>query len=337
VDVLHKILDTVEGKQGYEDLIEFCEVLLEHRREQKLFSTYVKGPAKRLYKGRVYSTFSMVSSVSRLGSKNPNLQNIVRENHIKKQYIPGKPENVFVQADYKQAELRMTTWMSGCEFFRELLNDEDRDFFDELTPLLYPKLPPKREFLDQFGKDRWSDVRVRVKAFVYGLNYGRTEFSIAQEFKMPRAEAVEAKNNFFEVIPEIVEWQAWVQNHVREGKDLITPMGRHRRFHLITEENWDDIKKEALAFLPQATSSDVCIRAMARVRRDLRGSGAFIRNIVHDSILVDTPPDMVNDVARLLDRRMVESAQELVGDYIRFGTDIEVGPSWGELVKYDVG
>jgi DNA polymerase-1 len=333
---LHTILDRVADKEGWEDLTEFCETLLEHRREQKLFSTYVKGPAKRLYKGRVYSTFSMVASISRLASKNPNLQNIVRENHIKKQYIPGKPENLFVQADYAQAELRMTTWMSGCEFFRDLLNDDERDFFDELTPLLYPG-----KTLDLVGsaisKDAWKELRIRVKAFVYGLNYGRTEFSIASEFKMPKTEAVKVKNNFFNVIPEIVEWQAWVQNHVREGKDLITPMGRHRRFHLITDENWDDIKKEALAFLPQATSSDVCLRAMARVRRDLRGSGAFIRNIVHDSILVDCPPDMVNDVAMLLDRRMVESAQEVVGDYVKFKTDIEVGPSWGELEKYHVG
>jgi DNA polymerase I-like protein with 3'-5' exonuclease and polymerase domains len=70
---------------------------------------------------------------------------------------------------------------------------------------------------------------------------------------------------------------------------------------------------------------------MARVRRDLRGSGAFIRNIVHDSILVDCPSDMAADVSVILDSRMVESGQELVGDYINFATDIHIGNHWGEV------
>jgi DNA polymerase-1 len=148
---------------------------------------------------------------------------------------------------------------------------------------------------------------------------------------MPVAEAKMLKRNFEEIIPNITEWQNRIQAHVKSGRDLITPMGRHRRFHLITKENWDDVKKEALAFLPQATSSDCCIRAMARVRLDLRGSGAYIRNIVHDSILVDCPPDIADDVAGILDRRMVESAQEIVGDYVMFKTDTKIGKHWGEV------
>jgi uracil-DNA glycosylase family 4 len=334
-DTLHTIIDKCNASDDprWEPVVEFSETLLEHRRQQKLFSTYVKGPAKRLYKGRVYSTYMLHGTTSgRLASRNPNLQNIVRDKMIKKQYVPGKPENLFVQADYGQAELRTLTWLTGCEFFRDLLNDDERDFFDELTPMLYPELPSKLKT----PAELWTETRIRVKAFVYGLGYGRTEFSIAHEYKMPLEEAKRVKKNFFNVIPEVVEWQEWVQEQVRAGRDLITPFGRHRRYHLITEENWNDIKKESLAFLPQSTSSDICVRAMARVRDDLRGTGCFIRNIVHDSILVDCPPDMVDFVAELLNRRMVESAYELVGDYVKFKTDVEVGRSWGELEKYRV-
>jgi DNA polymerase I-like protein with 3'-5' exonuclease and polymerase domains len=330
-DTVNKIIDMTRDKPEFKDAFDFCEILLEWRREAKLFGTYVKGVTKRLYKGRIYSTFSLHGTVTgRLASRNPNLQNIVRESHIKKQYIPGKPENVFVSCDYGQAELRVVTWMTDCQFFRDLFLNPDRDFFDELTPRLYPG-----KTLDLVGseitKAEWKELRIRVKAFVYGLNYGRTEFSIAQELKMATSEASAVKKNFFATIPEIVEWQNWVQAHVKSGKDLISPFGRHRRYHLITEENWDDIKKEALAFLPQSTSSDLCLRAMARVRRDLRGTGAFVRNIVHDNIMVDCHPSIADDVSALVSGHMVESARELVGDYVPFTVDTSIGKNWGEL------
>lgn len=246
-------------------------------------------------------------------------------------------ENVMVQADYKQAELRVLSWLAQDTYFRDILNDPSRDLFDELTPNLYPKYPPKEELLalDSYGgvksAEFWATTRVRVKAFVYGLGYGRTWLSIAMEYKMAEQEARDVTKRFFDLIPEIVAFQQNVKKHVEAGHDLINPFGRHRRFHLITKENWKGIQNEALAFLPQSTSSDICLRAFCGIRRELRGSGAFVRNIVHDSILADCPPDMANDVAVLIDRHMVESARELVGDYVSFSTDVAIGKHWGEV------
>ncbi len=318
--------DKLSTRQEY--LYQFIETLLVHRRESKLYSTYVKGVLKRLYRGRVYPTFLVHGTTTgRLSCRNPNLQNIPRESSIRKLYVPAQHDNVFVQADYSQAELRVLTWLAGDEYFRAILNDPNRDIFDELTPILYPELPSKMDV----PAELWKETRIRVKAFVYGLGYGRTEFSIAKEYKLPVKEAEAVKNRFFSTIPSIVDWQKDVKKQVWEGKDLITPFGRHRRFHLITEDNWKSIQNEAMAFLPQSTSSDICLRAMVRVRRDLRGSGAYIRNIVHDSILVDCPSDMASDVATLLDTRMVESAKEVVGDYVDFRTDCKIGHHWGAV------
>lgn len=328
-DTLKKIQDTLVARgQDHKPLYRFCEVLLKHRREAKMFGTYVKGTSKRLYRGRVYPTFLLHGTTTgRLACRNPNLQNVPRESAIRGLFVPAKPENVFVQADYAQAELRVLTWLARDPYFREILNDPTRDLFDELTPILYPELPSKHEV----PPEMWKEIRIRVKAFVYGLGYGRTEFSIASEYKLDVKEAQAVKNRFFSTIPAIVDWQKEIQKQVWEGKDLITPFGRHRRFHLITEDNWKAIKNEAMAFKPQSTSSDICLRAMVRVRRELRGSGAYVRNIVHDSILVDSPADMATDVGHLLDRHMVESAQELVGDYVAFRTDIKIGKNWGEV------
>lgn len=338
-DILKRLIDILIGRNGdaapLVPLYQFCDVLLRHRRQQKLYSTYVKGLGRRVYRGRLYSNFLLHGTVTgRLASRNPNLQNIPRnaasrpnEPSIKRQFIPAREQNVFVQGDYAQAELRILTWIAREEYFRSLLNNPDRDFFDELTPMLYPHMGTR----ETCPPELWKELRIRVKAFVYGLGYGRDAFSIAMEFKMEVEEAEAVKKRFFEVIPSIVDWQQKVRAHVKSGKDLITPFGRHRRFHLITKENWKDIQNEALAFLPQSTSSDVCLRAMARLRRDLRGSGCFIRNVVHDSILVDGPAEYSDHVARLLNHRMLESAYELVGDYVDFKVDIHIGKHWGEV------
>jgi DNA polymerase I-like protein with 3'-5' exonuclease and polymerase domains len=346
-ETLTLILDRLDGARGnmpdgklntkQEYLYQFIEALKVHRTESKMHSTYVKGVLKRLYKGRIYSTFNMhTTTTGRLSSRNPNLQNVTRGSIARKMYVPAPAkliipykyqDNVFVQNDYSQAELRVLTWLAQDPYFREILNDPTRDLFDELTPILYPELPSKSEV----PEDMWKETRIRVKAFVYGLGYGRTEFSIAKEYKLPVDEALKVKNRFFSTIPAIVNWQKDVKKQVWEGKDLITPFGRHRRFHLITEDNWKSIQNEAMAFLPQSTSSDICLRAMVRVRRDLRGTGAFVRNIVHDSILVDCPRDMATDVATLLDRHMVDSAKEVVGDYVEFRTDSKIGEHWGAV------
>jgi DNA polymerase-1 len=301
---------------------------MSHRKEQKQYSTYVKGLRKRVYRGRVYPTFNLhIATTGRLSSRNPNMQNITRSFAIKKQFIPASENNLFVQADYSQAELRVLAWLANDKYLLAVLGDPTRDLFDELTPILYPALGAK----ENVPADVWKETRVRVKAFVYGLGYGRTPFSIAAEYRLSEEEAKAVAGRFMELIPDVVAWQRDVKKRVYAGEDLISPFGRHRRFHLITKENWKSVQNEALAFLPQSTSSDVCLRAMVRVRRDLRGSGAFVRNIVHDSILVDTPSDMAEHVAGLLDSRMVESGRELVGDAIAFATECKIGTHWGEV------
>lgn len=333
-DTLNKIIDYIKplaatkGREPEEfPIYQFVTTLMKHRKESKLYGTYVKGIRKRLYRGRVYPTFLVHGTTTgRLSCRNPNLQNIPRGSAIRDLFVPARSGNVFIQFDYRQAELRMLTWLAGCIYFRDIFNAGDVDLFDELTPVLYPRLASK----SSVHPAEWKEVRIRVKAFVYGLGYGRGEGSIADEFKIPFSEALTLKRNFFSVIPEIVTWQKEIQAQVYDGRDLKTAFGRTRRFHLITEQNWHEVQKEALAFLPQSTSSDICLGAMVNVRRDLRGVG-WVRNIVHDSILGECAPADASRVSELMDRRMLESARSVVGDYVKFATESKIGASWGEV------
>jgi uracil-DNA glycosylase family 4 len=317
----------------------FTRTLLEHRRHSKLYSTYVKGIRKRMYRGRVFPTFLLHGTTTgRLACRNPNLQNIPRESRIRKQFVPSKADNVFVGVDYSQAELRVLTFLAQEPYFRDVFN-VGRDLFDELRPILYPHLTPAKvesmlydpfatEEEIQKNKEHLKDLRVRIKAYVYGLSYGREEYSIAMEFGIPVEEAKAGMDRFFDVIPEIVKFRQQVQQDVLSGKDLVTPFGRCRRYGLITNENKNDVLKEALAFYPQSTSSDLCLTAFTRLRPMLRGK-AFIRNLIHDSLLIECHKDDAEMVGQVTSDVMIEVAQELVQGYVDFATEVSIGDNWG--------
>jgi DNA polymerase I-like protein with 3'-5' exonuclease and polymerase domains len=228
-----------------------------------------------------------------------------------------------VNADYKQIEARILTWLAKEEYLRAIFNDPERDLFDELTPVLYGET-------GDLSKAAKKELRIRVKAYFYGLSYGREAKSIAEEFGLKLAEAQRGMRAFFGVIPNIVEFREQTRRAVLEGKDLITPFGRHRRFWLITPDNKHEVLNEALAFLPQSIASDTCLQALTWIRPELKGIG-YIRNIVHDSLLAECHRNDAAKVADILKYYMIKSGQQVVGNYVNIEVDITTGTDWGQL------
>ena len=177
---------------------------------------------------------------------------------------------------------------------------------------------------------QWKELRIRVKAYVYGLSYGREAQSIAMEYKIPVKQAVQDMKKFFEVIPEIVEFREKTRQAVLDGEDLVTPRGRRRRFGLITKQNKASVMNEALAFLPQSTASDICLDALINLVPRFEGL-AKPRNTVHDAIIVECHKDDEEEVKALMREEMLAAAVRIVGDYVRFDVESTVGQNWGEL------
>jgi len=308
---LVKILEKVPANG---DTAAFVKLMLRHRREQKLYGTYVKGIRKRLYRGRIHSTFlEHGTTTGRLASRNPNLFNIPRESRIRKQFIPDEG-NVFVQGDYRTVELRVMAVEASDPFLGDIFR-QSRDIHDEFSLVFY-------------GPNFTKDQRVRTKAFVYGVPYGREAFSISQEHGISVQEAQAKMDMLFEAMPGVVKWRQDVKDRIlAEGEDLVTRFGRHRRFWLITNDNAKDVVKEGTAFIPQSTAADIQQHAFNKLRLDL---GLHTRVSVYDSILVECPTADAPDVSRTMVRVMEETATELMGEEIPFPVDIKYGLSWGD-------
>lgn len=301
-----------------EDCRRFVYAMLDYREKQKLHSTYVKGLLKREYEGRIHTSILVHGTTTgRASSRNPNIHNQPRGPLIRSAFIPD-PGFVYIQGDYKTAELRVVGIESGDEWLTSVLADPNRDIHGEVA--------------DHFwGPGNWTkDQRVRAKAVVFGLSYGREAESIAREFGISTREAQKYIDDFFALIPGVVAWKEELLERVlRQGWDPTNHFGRQRRFHLITRDNRLDVEKQTFAFIPQSTANDITFEAATRLweRHHLD-----IRILVHDSILVQAKPDEAPEIAALMSKVMQETAAEIYSDKIPFFVDTEIGPNWGALV-----
>lgn len=318
-DLLTELLTVIDG-----EVEAFTNLLLEHRRKAKLYGTYIKGLAKRVTgEGKVFTTYTLHGTTSgRLASRQPNLQNVVRETTIRNQFVVAHPDNRFIQCDYKQAEGRVITTLARDEYLREIFADSSRDLFSELCN-------------DIFGVGLWSkEHRVSMKSIFYGNAYGRGSKSIAQELQLKGssitdAETAQLMREFNKLIPDVMAWQASIKHEVLSGNDLTTPFGRKRSFWLITDKNKSDVLNEALSYKPQSIASDICLRALIRLTPMLEGL-ATPRLTIHDAIVVETHKKQIQEVIELMRKEMVQSAIEFT-TYVPFEVDATVGTRWGDL------
>jgi uracil-DNA glycosylase family 4 len=302
----------------------WLELLMQHRKLAKSFGTYVKGIRKRELNWRVYPTYLQHGTVSgRLSCRNPNLQNVTRGDTLRSQFIPEEG-NVFVQGDYKQAELRVIATEGKDEYLREAFNDPTRDPLGEITTQFY-------------GPNYTKEQRVRGKAVVYGVNYGREAASIASEYSMSVQEAADFIRSYFHMVPGVAAWRGRVKDQIFGGSNdsqaLQTHFGRKRRFWLITRQNRVDVEKEGLSFIPQSTANDICLSALVRLRR-LFGDSANsprIRIPVHDSLLVECGVRDQASVSQTMKEVMEQTARDVYTDFVPFPVDIVTGSNWGEI------
>lgn len=296
--------------------------VLSARGYTKMLSTYVTGLQEKVtVNGTVHPSFLLHGTTTgRLSSRNPNAQNIPRAKELKRQFIPSKAGNVFIQVDFSQAELRVITWLAKEQSTREIFNDPTRDIFTELARLMFPGF-------DEAPPSQRKEIRVLVKKFAYGILYGRGASAIAREQKIDLKVAQNYWNLFRDMVPEIVKYQDNIIEKVDRGEDLINPFGRHRRFYLITDQNKSNVHNEAMSFMPQSTASDICVEAASR----LSDQGIDIRNIVHDAILAEAHPSEAPEIAKLIQLVMRQVGEEVTEGYVSFDTDADIGTDWSQV------
>ncbi len=304
---------------------ELPAVVLEHRRLAKLDGTYLQALPRQVdpHDGRIHTRFHQdVAATGRLSSSDPNLQNIpVRSEwgqRIREAFVPREGWGL-LSADYSQIELRILAHLSEdpllCEAFRE-----GRDVH-RLTASALFGVPP-----DAVSKEQ----RGAAKTVNYAVIYGQTDFALARNLRISRAEAkryIEAFFTRYEGVARLLD--ALVEEGRRSGV-VRTMSGRLRRVGDLRSR--DARRRQAAERVArntpiQGSAADLLKRAMIDVDRAIRREGLQARMLltVHDELLFEAPPEEREPLQRLVRERM-EGAAAL---RVPLVVDMGWGDSWG--------
>lgn len=282
--------------------------VLEYRMLTKLKSTYADGLLKVIGPdGRIHTSFQMtVTATGRLSSTEPNLQNIpVRKKlgaQIRTMFV-ASPGMTLVDADYSQIELRLLAHISGDETMKKaFLSGED---FHTVTAATVFDLPVS---------DVTPELRSRAKAVNFGIVYGISAFSLAQDIGVWPNEAKAYMESYLEKYHGVRDYMKNVVERAKEDGYVSTLYGRRRYLPELKSSNFNMRsfgERVALNMPIQGTAADIIKIAMINVHRRLKEEGLKARLIlqVHDELIVECPESESERVKELLTCEMEHAAE----------------------------
>jgi len=282
--------------------------VLDYRMLTKLKSTYADGLLKVIAEdGRIHTTFqNTVTATGRLSSTDPNLQNIpVRTelgSEIRRMFV-AKPGWVLVDADYSQIELRVLAHIADDKHMQEaFIGGEDVHAVTASQVFGVPL------------SEVTSLQRRHAKAVNFGIVYGISEFSLAEDIGVSRWEAKAYIDAYLEKYAGVRAYMHEIVQKAKQDGWVDTLYGRRRQIPEIHSSNFNvrsGAERIALNTPIQGTAADIIKLAMIAVERALREAGLQARLIlqVHDELIVECPAEEAIAVSQLVMEQMRSVAQ----------------------------
>jgi len=301
--------------------------ILDFRQLQKLKSTYVDALPQMINPktGRIHTSYNQaVASTGRLSSNNPNLQNIPirteRGREVRKAFIPRDNEHVILSADYSQIELRIIAEISKDENMMEAFVN-GLDIHTATAAKVYGIA------LDEVN----STQRRNAKAVNFGIIYGQSAFGLSQNLGIPRKEAAEIIENYFNTYPNIKNYMNDTMNFARENGYVETIMGRRRYLRDINSANQTVrgfAERNAINAPIQGSAADMIKIAMIRIHQDIKDHklGSKMTMQVHDELVFDVLINETEIMKSIITERMKNAIKMEVPILVEIGE----GRNWLE-------
>lgn len=279
--------------------------ILDFRGLKKLLSTYVEALPLLVNKktGKIHTSYNQaIAATGRLSSVNPNLQNIpIRDDsgrEIRKAFIPSDGEHTFLSADYSQIELRVMAALSGDEEMQRAFR-ENKDIHSITAAKIY-QVPEEK--VD-------SDMRRKAKTANFGIIYGISAFGLSQRLNIPRTEAKELIDGYFENFPKIREF---MDKQIKLAQDMgyvETIKGRRRYLSDINSANAvvrGMAERNAINAPIQGSAADIIKIAMINIHREMQKQNLQSKMIlqVHDELNFDVVKPELEAMKKLVKEGM---------------------------------
>lgn len=306
---------------------EIVEQILEYRTYSKLKSTYLDMLPGAVFKGtgHIHTHYEQaVTATGRLQSHGPNLQNIPirteKGREIRKAFVPRNENYTLLSADYSQIELRVAA---------ELSRDEEmhRAFREGLD--IHAATAMKIYGLDE--RDVTDDMRRQAKTVNFGIIYGISAFGLAQRLNIPRFEAGNLIEQYFEQFSGAKKYMDDTIDFAREHGYVETMTGRRRYLRDIHSRNATTRKsaeRNAINSRIQGSAADMIKIAMRRVQDALFERDLKTRMLlqVHDELVFDMHKDEADIAMPLIEDAMKNALPMSVPIVVEMG----MGNTWLE-------
>ena len=289
------------------------QMVLDFRGLSKLKSTYVDALPLLVnpVTGRIHTSYNQaVAATGRLSSTNPNLQNIPirteRGREIRKAFVPRNEDYTLLSADYSQIELRIIASMSNDEAMKVAFR-QGLDIHTATAANIYK--------VDLEAVDR--DMRRNAKSVNFGIVYGISAFGLSENLGIPRKEAAEIIDSYFETFPGIKRYMDSTMASAREKGYVETLMGRRRIIRDINSANGvmrGFAERNAINAPIQGSAADMIKIAMINIYNEFRKRKLQSRMTmqVHDELVFDVyKPE-------------VEQVKQIVGDMMRNALPLDI-------------
>ncbi len=311
----------------------WVERLLELKKNEKILTTYVIGIQERMKYGVIRPSFLQHGTTSgRYSSRNPNFQNLPRDDKRVKACIISRPGKVLVGADYSQLEPRVFASFSGDERLLACFRSAD-DFYSVIGMEVFEKtdcVPLKEGQPDAFGI-KYKKLRDIAKTVALSSTYGTTAFKMAPVIGKTTAEAQEVIDSYFRKFPSVRKLMLESHEMAKRDGQVVNLFGRPRRMpkakaipqlfgktpHSELEYEWRNLLNLSINHRIQSTGASIMNRAAIafyKSCRDLEELDPTWKEVklvmqVHDELIVECPESLGEDVVKVLKYCMEETVQ----------------------------
>lgn len=296
----------------------WIEKLLEYQKKMKLLTTYVGGIEEKVYYGIIRPSFLQHGTkTGRYASKNPNFQNLPRDDKRIKECIIPRIGKVFVSADFSQLEPR--TFASYSKDPRLMAAfDGTSDFYSVVGIEVYDKhdaTPQKEGSPDAFGV-KYKKLRDLAKVIALASAYGATPPQLAPTTGKSIEETAEDMERYFERFPGVQKMMLEAHKLVKTRGFVTNLFGRRRRLpgalniekiykkaeHADLPYDQRKILNSACNFRIQSTGASIVNRSAIKFHENKQLTGIDCRLIlqVHDELVVECNEADAENVSLLL-------------------------------------
>lgn len=320
-----------KNKTGYSTNVEILEKLkfthpiieklLEYRQIGKLNSTYVEGllPYINEKDHKVHSFFHQtVTATGRISSTEPNLQNIPTRfeigKNLRKVFKPTE-NNIFIDADYSQIELRVLAHISDDNHMIEAFN-HDEDIHTQVASKVF----------DVPMKEVTQEERVKAKAVNFGIVYGISDFGLGEQIGISRKEARQYIEQYLNKYKGIKHFMEDIVEIAKE-KEYVETLFHRRRYvpelksssYLVRQFG----NRVAMNTPIQGTAADIMKKAMLEIYKEFNRQNMKSKIIlqVHDELLIETNKEEKEKVKEILKNKM----EKVITLKVPLKIDIEEG------------